>query len=776
MMGVRNVWKIVRGLLFTERHLWECFVLSFLLVIMMSACTGMKNIGLNDPLLTKHEVVISMEDKDKSMTYLNSDLGEVIDPIPNQKFLWMRPSLSFYNIAGEVKSEKGIRHWMKYTAGSAPVSMSNVDPEQVREILLNRLSNNGYFEPEVHIVKQSKKRKGIIHYLVHPGKQSVFTDLSYPTDSSAIERSLQSTREGSLIRKGDPYSLEVLINERERITKLLQDSGYYYLRNDHFLFNADTGKEAYQVQLRLSLKKDAPDNALHAQRIAQIYVFDDYSLMDYDPDSSLVTSYTYISDNHAFKPEVILSKIALLPGSLYSRTKHYASIENLMDLGVYKNQTLKFIQDSGQNLLNSYFYLTPKKKKSISGELDAVARYTNYVGPLLKLSHQNRNIFGGAEQLSVSLEGSVEFQVGGGTSKSSYRIGLDAELKLPRIIPSLLDRNNVNSGNTIATGGFDLFRRIEYYSLQSFYASYGYNFRGRGNLQYQVKIPSLSFTRTTNKTDLFEEYLGENPSVAKSFEDQFIFGGSFSLLVDRLMNKEHKASYFLSTMLETSGNSLYLLNNLTGTDPILPDDPYKLLGVPYAQYIKVRTEFRYYFQLGEHGTIATKAIAGIGLPFGNSDIMPYIKQYYAGGTNSVRAFLSRSVGPGSFELPEENIEIDQTGDILIESSVEYRYDIIKMLKGAIFLDAGNVWLKNEEPERPGGEFRWNRFYKELAMGSGFGFRLDADFFVLRLDLAWPLYKPYLEQGSRWTVGDINFLNKSWRKDELVFNIAIGYPF
>jgi outer membrane protein assembly factor BamA len=174
--------------------------------------------------------------------------------------------------------------------------------------------------------------------------------------------------------------------------------------------------------------------------------------------------------------------------------------------------------------------------------------------------------------------------------------------------------------------------------------------------------------------------------------------------------------------------------------------------------------------------LVTRGVIGVGIPYGNSEVIPYIRQFFAGGTNDLRAFISRTVGPGSYTPAVSNLGVDQTGDIKLAANAEYRFSFTRLLKGAVFVDAGNVWLKNEDPERPGGAFSWDRFYKEIAIGTGFGFRIDADFVVVRFDFAWPVYNPNFPEGEKWVIRDFNLLNTNWRKENLLLNFAIGYPF
>ena len=232
--------------------------------------------------------------------------------------------------------------------------------------------------------------------------------------------------------------------------------------------------------------------------------------------------------------------------------------------------------------------------------------------------------------------------------------------------------------------------------------------------------------------------------------------------------------------MDLSGNLLQLAQSLFTSHKASPETPYKIVGATYSEYFKVDIDVRkYYNSLDQTSSFASRLIAGIGVPYANSATMPYVKQFYIGGSNSVRAFSPRGLGPGSYRTPDSlaaNTFIDQAGDIKLEANTEYRFPIVSILRGALFIDAGNIWLLREDPSRPGGTFSGKTFLDEMAVGTGFGLRLDLSFFILRFDLAFPLRVPYLPANERWVLSKIDFGNPTWRKNNLVLNIAIGYPY
>jgi outer membrane protein assembly factor BamA len=291
--------------------------------------------------------------------------------------------------------------------------------------------------------------------------------------------------------------------------------------------------------------------------------------------------------------------------------------------------------------------------------------------------------------------------------------------------------------------------------------------------------------QSTKTSAEFDELLEANPTLKNSFQNQFILGSSYSFTINTQLNddieqkydvkKATRSNFYFNGLLDLSGNVAHAIQSIKFSEG---EEPYKFFNAPYSQYVRTQTDFRFYREFSKRTKLATRIIAGVGYAYGNSDNMPYIKQFSVGGSSSVRAFPARSVGPGTFNtLANDSIVfIDQRGDIKLEGNVEYRFDITKVMKGAVFLDAGNIWLMKEDSLRPGGKFNKSKFLKELAVGTGLGIRFDFNFFVLRFDLAFPLRKPYRDENDRWVINEIDFTSSAWRRENLILNIAIGYPF
>jgi len=759
-------------------------ILSVMLFLtLLSGCTGLKSVSEGRHLYTGQVINIDSVQFLGDPSEAKAEILSLITEKPNKKFLWMRPTLSLHNMLREPKKETGFRHWMKYSFGKPPVFIEDINLTNISLAIENRLQNRGNFHAKASFEVKDKDKTTQVEFSVIPGKPYTLNNISYPDSTKAgISNDISKLYPKSLLKQGKIYKLETFENERIRIDAALKGKGYYYFKPDYLLFTADTAIGDRQINSWLTVKPGIPAEASTAFRLNNIYVFDDYSLGNSKPDTVKIGNYFYVSEKHQFKPQTILGVVFLEKDSLYSRTDHYNTLRNLMGIGVYKYANARFKpDDSLPDRMNVNLFLTPVKKIALSAEMTAAIKSNNFAGPGLNLMYKNRNLFAGAELLTLSLGGSFETQVSGDSKgQTSYQVNLDGNLALPRIVPFFLQAKTSRTfvPKTIFAGGFGIYSRVNLYKMNSFHSSIGYSWKRTENISHLFRLIDASFTRLVESTQEFEDYLNENPTVRKSFEEQFIVGGSYTFVNSNFHFKSRKHIFYLSESVELAGNILSLITRITEKSWPSAENQHYIFSLPYSQFANLRSEFRYLLNMNKKNQIAWRFIGGVAMPYGNSTTIPYIRQYYVGGTNSIRAFVARSLGPGTYSSTDSlnNTYIDQAGDVKLETNLEYRFDIYKYFKGALFVDAGNIWLVNDDPQRPGGKFNINTFYKEIAVGSGFGFRFDFKIIVLRLDLAIKLRKPYLPEGERWVFNELDLGSKPWRRENILWNIAIGYPF
>lgn len=668
---------------------------------------------------------------------------------------------------------------MKYKLGQQPAIFNEEICRKLTLTFENRLYHKGNFNAQSTYITHEKKKTVQIEYLIHSSEAYKVDTIIFPEPIDQLTSAINQSRAGTLIKKGMAYSLETLKAERRRIDQEMKQLGFYYFDPDYLIFKADSSQGSYQVKLKLLLKNDNPGEAAEVYKINKVYVAEDFRLKNYHPDTSSYGNYTIITAENYMRPKALLNYIFLQRDSLYAKKDHNNTLRQLMGIGAYKYVNTRYIESKdNNNTLDALLTLTPSQKMSVSTELNAVSKSNSFVGPGMKLSFKSRNFFRGAEVFSINLNGRFEKQISGEGDDTAYELSIDANLEIPRIIPLKTKKTSKPyvpfTNITIGTG---IYTRVSLYKFHTFSTGLEYTWRKNRFLTHKFKAIDISVTDLLDASEEFEKFLLLNPSIRKSFEEQFIIGASYNFIFNHLSDSK-KRQYYFSFGADPSGNLVGLIHKLATGEKSSPENQAKLFGSPVSQYFRFRIDARYYLKMGKEARIASRLFAGIGIPYGNSTVMPYVKQFYAGGTNSIRAFRARSVGPGSYQPPDslKNVLIDQTGEIKMEANVEYRFPIVKYLKGALFTDIGNIWLVHEDSLRPGGKFDVDTFYKEIAVGLGVGLRIDVDLVVLRFDWAFPVRKPWLPEGERWVFNEIDLFDTLWRRENLLWNISIGYPF
>lgn len=750
--------------------------------VLIAGCSGTRNLPEGDLLYTGGSVdVVSESTPKKERKALEAALEPLLRPKPNASFLGMRPKLFFYNLAGEPTKDKGFRYWLRNKVGEPPVLYSEVDLEYNKKVLQNYAENNGYFNTTSVADSTRNGKKATAEYTLDPKRLYTIRDVKFPADSSLLGTAVSKVRRGSVLKKEAGYSLDNIKLERGRIDTRLKEKGFYYFNEDYLLVQVDSTVADHKVDLIVKIKNETPDLAKNQYKINKIVVYPNFKLSKdsaavVDEEKLEYNDFTIIDKENLFKPRIFDRTLYFAKDDLYNRTDHNLSLNRLVNLGTFKFVKNQFkVSDTIGNYLDAYYYLTPLPKKSIRAELLAKTNSANYTGTELNLNWSNRNLWKGAEQLTVSAFGGVEVQVSGQNNGFNvYRFGTEANLIWPRIIsPFKFESSSGFVPKTKATLGYEFQNRTKLYSLQTLKGSFGYLWKENERKEHLFNLTEITYASPRNVTPLYQAQIDSTASLGRVIEKQLIFGPTYSYTYTNTMEKRKKNTFYYKGSIDLSGNITGLLSGAN----IKKGDTIKVFDVPFSQFIKIENEFRHYLKLGPDSQLASRVIVGAGFAYGNSDEMPFIKQFFNGGTNSIRAFRARSLGPGTYDGSTNNNTFlpDQSGDVKFEFSTEYRAKIYGLVKGAVFLDAGNIWLLKEDPEKPGAKFSKD-FMNELAVGVGAGLRFDFSFLVLRTDLAFPIRKPYLADGERWVLDKISLGNSGWRSDNLVFNLAIGYPF
>ena len=657
-----------------------------------------------------------------------------------------------------------------------PVLITSVNPEARSQKLESELFGIGYFHSSVRSeIKISRKnpRKAGITYFVKPGKPFIYNDISFDQPENEVDSIISGYEPDLSIKEGDIFDLEKTRADSRNMTSRLLEEGYFYFSQNNIKYTADTVAMPFKIDLRIGKNTESlplSEKKFFINNInVQITGGVDSSDGRQDSYNFEAEGISIIATGMQFKPEVITRAIYFRKGDVYSASRHRQTMIHLNSYGIFKFINVRYIPDPDTlvNKLDVLIELTPMKDISLDLEANLVTKSTGFSGPGFAATVAQGNLGGGANKLQLRLTGGFEWQWSGGSNTGlgqfSYNAGISSSIIFPKIITpfGLFNTQRFNLPQTSVTLGFELLNKIQYYRMSSINLGFGYRWKKPEKITHSyspVFINSINLLETTSE---FDTILADNPYIKKSFEEQFIVGMKYDFIFDNSLNKPPHGFYF-QTGINTSGNLLDLLKRgSSGED----ERPYSFLGSIYSQFLKVTADIRYYRNF-RNRSLAFRFYSGIGFPYSNSEVMPYVEQFYSGGSNSIRAFIARSVGPGSLPPPEESDIIDQTGDIRLEGNMEFRFRITKIVHGALFIDAGNVWLLNPDKLRPGAEFSFDTFASQLAIGSGVGIRFDFDFFVLRTDFGFPVRTPYQVNGTNW-------LRKT---NEMVFNFAIGYPF
>jgi len=763
----------------------KIFFLIPALLLIFSSCSNLRYLDDGQKLYTGSDISIKSEEKIVNKGNIASELEDVLRPKPNERVLIWRPRLWLYNIAGE-EPKFGPVKWIKNTLGRPPALWENFDGQSSVELMENRLFNMGFFDAQVAFTPNEKKKKASADFEVQLLKPYTLSEIRPIEAESELAGKINTLLEDTPMKEGDTYDLDDLKAERERIATLLRDRGYFYFHPDHLIFRGDTTAGNRTISLQLAIKQGIPSNAQLAYQIRNITINVDQPASSQDSLStedslSLSEGKLFFKNQNNIKQATLQRAVFFKPGSLYNLRRHDLTINHLMGLGIFKFVNIRFSEVENQENpgLDVNVLLTPTDKKSITTELKGVSKSNDFAGLGLNLSFTNRNFLGGAENFNIKLNGAYEFLVGSGDFTSMSEAGLTTELTIPRFLAPFADKLAAPAfiPKTQIALSINIQSRSDAFNLASFKSEFGYLWNANTIVRHRFNPLVFNIFSLRKISPRIRSVFEDETFLRRGLFEQFIIGSEYTFLYNSQLLDNRKSSWYLHYSLDLSGNLLYLLFN--GLNLAEPDqqDAYSLWGQNFSQYSKTDFDLRFYHDITPEQRIVTRIAAGIGLPYGNSETLPWVKLFTTGGSNSIRAFHPRSLGPGSF-YPEDQVSqsfnIYQTGEMKLEMNLEYRFSLTSIIKGSVFADAGNIWNIRERENAPGGAFSNTEFLNQIALGTGAGLRFDFTFFILRLDLAFPLAVPY--DNSSTYFQQIDFGSGRWRSDNLILNLAIGYPF
>ncbi|WP_277466427.1 BamA/TamA family outer membrane protein [Parabacteroides sp. PF5-6] len=791
----------------TTRHLPEGEILY----------TGIEKIVVADPNKSP-ESNAAMQEVEAALDYApnNALFGSSTTRFPLPVGLWI--------YSGFQKYKSGIGKWIFEKFAAQPVLLTTVNPDVRVAVAHNVLRENGYFngQSSYEIIPDKKDSlKAKIRYTIEMNPVYRYDSIRYMPMRHFADTIIQANLDKTLLRKGDPFNVVQMENERLRISSDLRNNGFYYYRPEYLSYRADTLISPGKVWLQVARKQGTPPNALIPYRIGNIQVYIDGYNGEKPTDSLVYKDMTIFYEGKLrVRPAVLYERLRFKADDLYTLDEQQRTQTGLSRLNVFRYAEFQYAprptaQDSlrrnrdpreqGRERLGANRLDSLQRRSSLfqqnnildvqihtvydlpydgEFEINASTKDNNYAGPGAIFSLTRRNAFKGGETFGVQLKGAYEWQTGNrasasGSKVNSYELGLSSTLNIPFLLfPGYIYRDLEQPSSTTFKLSADLLNRPKYFKMLSFSGSMTYDFRPTPMTRHQISPFRLTYNKL-NPTAFFTDSIASaNQGLYESLKSQFIPAMSYTFTYDNAsVSDRHNLSW--STTLTEAGNLIGGLSSIGGKN--FDQKNKQLFGVPFAQFIKGTTEVRYNHRIDRKNRLVARAMAGVIYSYGNATVSPYSEQFYIGGANSVRAFTIRSIGPGRFDPERDPADwkeylnpyayIDRIGDIKFEANLEYRFNMVGDLNGALFMDWGGIWAMRAD-DRPNTRLKAGEFFNDLALGTGFGIRYDLSFLLLRLDFGFGLHVPYATDRK----GYFNVNPFQSKYNAFNWHLAVGYPF
>ena len=801
------------------------FFFALVILFLGTSCNTGKYLNEGESYVNKNIIVFDTKQKIEKKRSLAYELSTLYKQKPNDKILWLfKHRLWFHYKTNKPEDTTKIDRWIQRVIAEEPSIYDSLKTEETARAMEYFLQHRGYYNAKVTF-KEERKKKGSttnskVTYYVNPFHVYTIDSVFFAAKDSNIQRILSDVSDRTFLKPGQPVSIDVYNQEVERITKVLKNLGYAYF-DRRFVDQLKGDSSDMKVKLYLNVLNPPNGQEHEVFHIGKITVFDGFNPKEFK--SSLKDSliggvhFKIGEENTIVKHQTILNSIFLKEGDLYQEDNFVKTNRDLRTLEIYKFVSIKSVRDTLENgKINFLIRLTPKQKIVVGADIEL--NNSNYstgsgrtlIGTALSINMKNRNFLQNAGVFSVQLHGGVEFDFGNPDEfLFSVDVAASSNWQIPKFIEfpktiSLLNRIRIIPDNfyigmkeraqSKITVIYNRLLLFNFYSYHSFNALFGYDYKANSNKRFILNQIGINYLFPVAE-ESFQIILDNNPFLARTFVEQLFTGfffRDFSYLFSGKTNVRGR-SQALRTNFEVSGLEVFLINKAYNA-AFSNMDTFKLFGtVEYSQYLRFEGGYMRTKDFNKKHSFAWRISGNVAVPFGfSSDIgVPYVKQYYAGGPNDIRAWRVRELGPGEFIdtltiINPGNIPYYQAGDFKLEFNLEYRFNIFWRLKGAVFLDGGNIWTLKFDPSRPGSQLLWkpkelpngdfvgDNFLKQFAMGAGFGIRGDFTYFIIRLDVGYKLKSPYPdENGNYW-------LTNQWEgiryQNRYNWNLAIGYPF
>ena len=760
-----------------------------LIIMVVSSCSSTKYVGEGEYLLQKN-YINSEKGKELPFKELKTNLRQT----PNKRIVGVRLRLGLYNLSKPEK-EKGLSGWLK-KIGEPPVVYEPTQTAKTVSLMNSYLQQKGFFNAAVSDSVWFVKKMAYVSYKVQFNQPYILNNIRFNLLDTALQSLISADTGKTMLKQGDNYSVETLNEERARIERDLKNHGFYTFQRTNVNFEADSmvGNKKIDLKVEISPRQvKIPGNGMKTESFRKYQLRNVYFFVDFSPadalrspaayynnlDTTLYHDFYFIQKNKksVLDYDVILRGSYINSGDLYNLKNVELTRRHLAGLNVINHVDIFFTpveMKSGSlselPLLDCHIQITPNKLQSYAVELEGTNSSGNF-GASVNLVYQHRNLMKKAEVLNMKLKYAFEAlpQEEKGFS-SMNEAGAEANLVFPRFLLPFLQKGDFvkkfNPKTTFFTA-YNYQQRPEYIRTM-LTTSFGYLWHGNDFASHIVTPIDLNAIKLPFIDSAYAEHIDTTSYLAYSYKNTFIAGMSYSFIFTNQNVRKNQDTYYVRFNFSTSGNMFHLANHWFNDQFVSHGNEF--LGIEYAQFVEGDIDLRYHTYINDANTVVYRGFLGVGFPYGNSKALPFAKQYYTGGANDIRAWPVRSLGPGSYNQANTNF-YNQTADMKIVANLEYRFKMFWLLEGALFIDSGNIWAVSKEDDRTGALFNISSFYKDLAVGSGFGLRFDFTYFLFRLDLGVKIRDPQIQGGNKWVIAHPNYDLKN-----TTLHFAIGYPF
>ena len=766
-------------------------IIAFASVLFLFSCSPVKFVPEEKYLVSNVQVEIDNQNINKETA------KSLIKQKENYKILgFLKFHLLLYNLSSKKKTDD----WLKRIG--EPPQIYDEDLRAKSEDQLRQYANSkGYFRASVSsdITVKENKRKVIINYKLTSGEQYRIKRISYQIKDSVLQSIYFNSSVKSEIKAGDAFDIDLMEKHQMDIVELFKNNGYFYFSKDDVKFVADSSVYEKQVLVDL-LIRPAKNSQLDSAKVFQPFYLNNfyYSIL---PGNTPVTlsrdsvgifsdtiswgnSTLYRNKQVRYPPALFDRTMRLTKGSLYNNADVESAFNGFNRLRQFRFVDIQFKEVDSRNdsnLLDCFVRLAPLNKQSTSFDIEGTNTSGNF-GVAGNVTYMHRNLFRGAEVFQLSFLGGIERlekqNEGGSDYFNTTEFGVESSLMIPKLLGPgrFLKDFERFLPKTVLGLGYNYQRRPEYTRTINT-VKFGYDWKSTEDLRH---IWNLLDYNQVNVFDYDPEFIEgiQDLYIKSSFTDHLIFAMNYSLIFNNQRMNTIKNYTYVKFNIEASGNLLWAISELANRDKYQAVDSlgnvqaeyYQVFNTRFAQYVKSDIEYSRGFAIDKYNSVVSRAFLGIGVPYGNFDVLPFEKKYFSGGANGIRAWPVRSLGPGTYKASPDEYP-NQTADIKLEANMEYRFKLIRFVEGALFLDAGNIWAVNEKDNREGAQFQFSEFYKQIALGTGAGLRFDMSYFILRLDLGVKLRDPSIPENRGWILG-----YRPYSNNDLNLSFAIGYPF